>query len=502
MIRLAWRNVSRDWTRSFLAIGGMAAAAIILASALTLANTHQSGAYAQYRYALGGDIIALPGHFLVDRSLYAGEPTAKWSWHSWDATWQGNLSQFIPGIGDKGYLAPAESTEVFNLDALNAVRPTLESSGVQKVYPYLELPAFTLAGEAGEGGRGAQDGYGGKDGNPIQGGDAGQRAFVTPLRARDPAVDGAWLKEIPAPTSRFPVGVSLAGGRWLNASDDGKMVAVVSAYRPAEAGPAPSPGQSITVSVPEVSYDSQGRPSFDFGHRHQFELQVAGVFNMVLDVRGELRSLVALPWETGEIMIPSATFAAIHQQVSGGRPPVSAGQLGLVVDDMTQMGTTLDALTKAFPDWTVLSAPHLASMANRGAGGAIPADLTGAFVVVAFLLAGALAAGNMYVVVHQRSKQIGILKSVGASAGQVFVLVLAEVAGYALVGGTAGLLFVEAFYALTVLSSGVTPAVAFSRIGSTSLLVLGTVTLAALVFGLAPAWFAATRPTAQVLRND
>lgn len=473
MLRLAWRNVSRDWTRSLLAISGMALAAFILTSALALSNTYHTGALARYRFALGGDIVALPGHFFVDRTLYGGAAGGDvWTWHPWDRSWQGNLGQFVPGIGENGYLAPENEPAVFRLAELSGARETLQRAGVKSIYPYLSLPAFTVAAKS---------------------------TSVTPILARQPADDHGWIvQDLDIPDDS--AGTRLVDGRWFDAQDDGKPVALVSLDRPADAGPAPSVGDSVSVSVPAVSLGPDGRPVFDFGRRQTFQLEVVGAYDVTLEAA--LGDSPKIPWDTGAIMVPAQTFDHIYRQVSGGEAPAVAGQLGLVVKDMTQMGRTLKALGQAFPGWTFLAAPQVAGMLGRGAGGAIPADLSRAFVVVSFLLAGALVAGNMYVIIHQRSKQIGILKSIGASGAQVFGMVLVEVAGYALAGGLAGWVLVTALYALIVLTSGAGLAVVGAKAAVTLVVVLGTTIGVAALFGLAPAWFAAAQPAARVLRND
>ena len=285
------------------------------------------------------------------------------------------------------------------------------------------------------------------------------------------------------------------------------MVALVSVSRPPEAGPAPIPDTTVTVNVPAVSIGPDGRPVFDYGRRQEFRLQVVGEYNVTLDLAPQTgdpaeRSALPIPWETGDIMIPAKTFETLYSRVSGGAAPEVTGQLGLVVKDMNQMNSTLKALGQAFPDWTFLPAPQLAGMLQREAGGAIPANLSGAFVLVSFLLAGALAAGNMYVIIHQRSKQIGILRSIGASSRQVFGMVLAEIVGYALVGGLVGWALVLALYSLIVLTSGAGLGVVGAKAAGTLVVVLGTTLGVAATFGLAPAWFAAGQPAARALRND
>ncbi len=500
MLRLAWRNVSRDWNRSVLAISGMALAAFVLTSALALSNTYHAGALARYRFALGGDIVALPGHFFVDRALYGGASggegggargsvaggapagAADWTLRRWDPTWQGNLGQFVPGIGEKGYLAPANDPDVFRLDTLQASAGAFGKAGVAGIYPYLSLPAFT---------------------------ETAGKTYPTPLRARQAGFDAVWVRqdEVGVNANAVTPGIRLVTGRWLEPSDEGRMVALVSANRPAGAGPAPAPDTTVTVSVPAVTVGADGRPVFDYGRRQEFRLQIVGLYNVTLDVVRENEGeggtgSAPVPWETGDIMIPSKTFETLYSLVSGGAAPEIAGQLGLVVKDMNQMNRTLKALSQAFPDWTFLPAPQLAGMMQRQAGGAIPANLSGTFVLVSFLLAGALAAGNMYVVIYQRSKQIGILRSIGASSRQVFGMVLVEVVGYSLAGGLVGWVLVLALYSLIVLTSGAGLAAVGAKAGSTLVVVMGTTLAVAAAFGLAPAWFAAGQPAARVLRHD
>jgi hypothetical protein len=484
MVRLAWRNVARDWTHSLLAVAGMIVASAVMTFALTLSGTWHSSALARHRFVAGGDIVALPARMpsSADRlGRHAAATDVAWELRWWDSAWRSNLDEFAPDLGQEGYLAPAGAADTFAIDLPEDERRSLARAGVKDVYPYLCLPAFSI-GTTGE-------------------------MTTTPLRARRPEADLAW-------TTLPDSGIELLAGRPLTPDDEGKPVAVVSYIRPRGAGPTPRLGSVITVRVPGVTLDADGRPTFDYTRMRAFEFEVVGFINVLREVEtsqnGQPGSApgnytqVSIMWELDEIMIPTLTFDRVHREVAGGKPPAVTGQLGLVVEDMTRLGRTKKALVAAFPDWTFLTAPELASLQTsvRGAGTALPADLSGLFAGLLFLLAGTLMAGNMYVLVAQRAKQIGILKSIGATRLDVCFLVLWEVAGYALVGGVIGFLGVAALNAVVLLTSGVLITRVLAQAGVNAGVVLASTVLVAMIFGVGPAWLAAGLPPARSLRSE
>jgi putative ABC transport system permease protein len=108
----------------------------------------------------------------------------------------------------------------------------------------------------------------------------------------------------------------------------------------------------------------------------------------------------------------------------------------------------------------------------------------------------------MHVLTIQRKREIGVLKALGASTGQVFSVIILEAVGFSLTGGLAGYVVVRGFFSLVMLytDAGLFR-VSLMTVESLMRVLLLTVGVA-LLSGLPPAYQAAFRTTTEVLRDE
>ncbi len=121
---------------------------------------------------------------------------------------------------------------------------------------------------------------------------------------------------------------------------------------------------------------------------------------------------------------------------------------------------------------------------------------TGAIAMIALIVAGILVMNVMLVAVSERTREIGLMKALGAANAQVLSLFLAEAATITLVGGITGLLF--GVMALQLLGVAV-PDIPIATPLWAAEAAIGVSMAVGLLFGLWPAAKAAKLPPVAAL---
>lgn len=120
-------------------------------------------------------------------------------------------------------------------------------------------------------------------------------------------------------------------------------------------------------------------------------------------------------------------------------------------------------------------------------------------VAVICMLVGGIGVMNIQLVsVRERRREIGVLKALGATGGQVCLLFLLEAAAYALLGGVLGILVGEIVVRLTGAWIGIWAVIDPALLP----LAVGFATLIGIFFGVAPAWRAARMQPVDALRQQ
>jgi putative ABC transport system permease protein len=152
---------------------------------------------------------------------------------------------------------------------------------------------------------------------------------------------------------------------------------------------------------------------------------------------GSTIQILGKPWRVSGI-IASGKLARIVfplevlQKLSSNEGKVS--QIYLKVDDPNNISPLVKELKAKLTDYSIYSAEELVSMYNPSN---IPALREFTFVIMAIgvLIGFAVVCLSMYMAVLQRTREIGILKSLGSSNGFILRIILAEAALLG-VGGT------------------------------------------------------------------
>jgi putative ABC transport system permease protein len=151
---------------------------------------------------------------------------------------------------------------------------------------------------------------------------------------------------------------------------------------------------------------------------------------------------------------------AVVQNLQGNTGKVS--QIYLKLDDPANTDAVIASLNKLLPGYQILSMQDILtqlSVENVPGLSTFINVMVGIAVVIAF----AVVCLSMYMAVLQRTREIGILKSLGASRGYVLELIVAEAFVMGLCGTMAGILlsFVARWLILTLVPASLQQAIAY-----------------------------------------
>jgi len=345
----------------------------------------------------------------------------------------------------------------------------------------------------------------------------------TPLRGRDLQLD-----EIQEPSLKEYI----SEGRWFTTDDNDNMVAVVTAERHYPPGQRPhGVGDIIRLVVPRIG-EQEGQITYDFANPLLYELTIIGIIDIPAraSVLGEQRGpnflniTLQLYTQSDEIQIPLDTWQRIYREAGGDL--VMPQQLALQVEDLSYLEDIVTELRQNFNAFSFYSVPQLLERAdnflienaekaillpNLAAGlvqpppqdqAALALDLRLPMVVLIFINAAMVIASNLLIMVSERKQEIGILKAVGSTRGQVVQMVLSE----ALLVSSLGSLMGFAAFRLPAVFNQLTNGVALANIGGDVLrdlfMVLAVAGAASLVFGMIPAITMANLSVKAVLQGE
>ncbi len=196
-----------------------------------------------------------------------------------------------------------------------------------------------------------------------------------------------------------------------------------------------------------------------------------------------------------------APYTAVQDQIAGYGPyssidleAVSAARTTAAEAEATATLEAANKTTAASPGFTIENQASLLQSSN--ASNKVFTTLLGAVAGISLLVGGIGVMNIMLVSVTERTREIGIRKTVGARRGDILSQFLAEAVLLSMLGGLVGV-------AVGLIGSqfkidGVQPVVAWYAVG----LAFGVSVAVGLFFGLYPASRAASLPPAEALRRD
>lgn len=497
-VSLGLVNVRRNLSRSVLAIAGMAVASLVVTSLLSLAPSKHQGAQLAERFLFGGDIVitglqVISGaHDLDPRTT---EPGA-WRLERPARDGAGLWGELVPWLWTYGSLAPREGTraqghsvpwlqagETAALVQRLAANPAVLSARPITLWPVLEVPST-----------------GGPQAALRSGG------F---LLGRDPVADrGNWGPFLSSLVSE---------GRYLEQGDG--LVGLVDSHRGLRGLGYSYPGGVLRLAVPAARADADGAPVFDYTTARAIDLPVVGLLSTVIGTEVVGGQPVEVNWGTGAVLVPQDALDLLAREL--GLPAAPANAIAVRARSLIGLDKLVGELRRELPGVRVASLQELlASVSLSGAPGplqaemsghilalslrprALPLDLNLIFAFIAFTIAALIVAGNLLVLLAQRKREIGILRALGARAGDVAIMVLTEMILLSLMGCVLGYWPIRLLSTFTLVSNRLS----LARILTLTLGDFGLVTCLglgfAVAFGLLPAAAAIRVTCTEALRDD
>lgn len=199
------------------------------------------------------------------------------------------------------------------------------------------------------------------------------------------------------------------------------------------------------------------------------------------------------PGKLAHIFLPLATL----QELDGTTGKVA--QIYLKLDDPANTNTVVDSIKSLLPGYNIYSVEELVSLTSVDN---VPflRPLLNVIIGVAVLIGAAVASLSMYMAVQQRTREIGILKSLGASKLLVLKIILMEALFLGLGGSILGIGF--SFLSRWLLAKLV-PASLPQAIVPEWWPIAGAIAMAAAIFGaLYPGMLAAKQDPIQALAYE
>ncbi len=472
-IRLGMLSITRQLSRSALALVTLVMAAISLTASLTISSGYPAQAFRNYRDYLGGDIVAYPVRIMTSNS-----EDGKLELYRLPKNEFSTLTMFYPHIANEGFLsrvAPVlRPMHEADREAL------LRNPEIVSLCPLYRLPVSqSLNGSRSE-------------------------AAIRALTEADPLEQ--YLVSQLSPELR-----SGAMPIWLN-------------ERPAEGVSLPNLGQEIELIVPSLLVAPDGSVQIDDTVRQSLAAQVAGFYALPTqeiswsDGQGGMMSEQGY-FDRPEIWVSQANWEHVWAMAAPGQEP-QAFSYGLTVRNMGSLEAVAGELQVNNPAMTIVSAPNLAKLAqksqlidhfkflprefqlakNKPQFG-LPQDMGKIISLFIYLNAGLLMAARMLTGAAARRKEIGILKAIGARRRDIMLMALTEAVVLSVIGSTIGFILAYSAALLQQLTNHVAITSILLDLVKSFGLVIGETVAIGLVFGLLPAWRLSKLTVNEVLRS-
>jgi len=229
-------------------------------------------------------------------------------------------------------------------------------------------------------------------------------------------------------------------------------------------------------------------------------------------------------WTTNQVQVSLDTFLDLARAVGLDEPRPSAllvgvRQLRLVNETVEELRTALEGGTiLSVPDWfetqellpePLIQVPPDDALALRFGEGeaavrsfAPPGVVTTLLVGLAYLMGGTLYAGNIYLLLTQRKKELAIMRVLGARASQVLTAMVTEAGLLAVGGALLGALLMSPPVLWQLGTSRLTVLELATSYGAVVLQVMALAAGVALLFGGLPAYLVVRRTIEQVLYDE
>lgn len=484
--KLAVTEVRRNPTRTLVAVIASALAAMIVVLLRVVPEGYNVGIAMAERTYSGGDIIIFP----AQAPLSSDTPMLIWrSWQGSDS--QSHLLYYFPETGSKGYLTEETCTGWRSMIPGKIIESIREIPNVRSISAYRSLPC--LVDIDGQKVSAILRGFD-LDGYPID-------EYLENNSIGDHAFSQANAFEILVPSQ-------------------------IQSFKNIKEG------HIISVLVPEpvvTRFDSFDKNTDDviqtgvsWDEAKQYRFTVSGRYAIkvgeVPDMEAAANSpdpppMIPIYWKRPEVIIPISVFEEIikdlnpnpdNQDIYDFELNFPCYQVAVTVNRMSKLRETVGDIRKSLGnDYGVYAVPEALTYAAKSRNHVVmPPDLHSVFSSLIIGFACVVVAGNIYIIVVQQKRKLGLLRVVGATSGNIIQYILTLVAYVSAVGAFSGVIAGNILYLITLIGSDLTIREWFVQaLGDFSIIMSLSIGIS-LAIGFGIAWWASRLPCSEVLSRE
>ncbi len=483
--RLAIKEIRRNPTRTVVAVIACALAAMIVILLRIVPEGYNVRLALPERTYSGGDILI----FSAQAPLTSTKSNML-TWRSWPGSdWQSHLLYYFPGTSLKGYLAEEKDTGWRAMVPSDIVDLIKDIPNINRVSSYYSLPC-TITVE--------------------------NKDVFAILRGFD--LNGYLLDDYLEGNSARTSGFS---------HDNAKEVIIPSNLKEFSKL---NINDSVSISIPKptiVKYGSYGKtPALQIGSdwnkakqypftvSQKYAIQVGEEFDMeAAGDSGDPPPPIPIYWERPEILIPIKTFEEIVNRFHVGfdaditnnfTSNFPSYQVMVTVDKSSKLRETTRLLRETLgTDYGIYAVPEALSQGSgSGSHVVMPPDLHAVYSALIIGFASVVAAGNIYIIVVQQKRKLGLLRVVGATSSNIIQYILTLVAYVAAVGSFSGIITGNLLYLLTLLGADLSIKEWLVQALCDSGLIITLSAGLSLTIGFGIAWWASRLSCSEVLSRE
>ncbi len=482
--KLAITEVRRNPTRTIVAILACALSAMIVILLRVVPEGYSVGLAMPERTFSGGDIVIFPAQAPLTSS-----EEGMLTWRNWPGSdWQSHLLYYFPETDVQGYLAEESCTGWRGMIPENVIEKIKGIPNVGHLSVYRSLPCVVTV--EGQQIAAILRGFD-MAGHPIDGhlslGLEKKTAFSS---------DDAWEILVPDKQKNFSK---------LQVDD------LVSILIPKPTFMWYASMSAESEPALQIGLDWDAAEEFQFAISQKYAIQVGVEFDMEAAVGSpDPPPPIPVYWERPEFILPMKTFQAILEKLS---PKLDYGsnfdslypsyQMGVVVDKSSKLRETTRLIREALGnDYGVYAVPEAVSFTGTGNHVVMPPDLHRVYSVLIIGFASVVVAGNIYIIVVQQKRKLGLLRAVGATSSNIIQYILTLVAYVSALGSLSGIIVGNILYLVALLGTDLSIKEWFLQTLGDSFAIIGLSAGLSLAIGFGIAWWASRLSCSEVLSRE
>ncbi|HRC53663.1 MAG TPA: hypothetical protein PLK53_04080 [Bacillota bacterium] len=483
--KLAVTEVRRNPTRTRIAVLASALAAMIVILLRIIPEGYPVGIAMPERTYTGGDIVIFPAQSPLSSAENSALVLRDWQ----GSDWQSQILYYFPDIVKTGYLCKEECMGWRAMVPKDVMTAISDIPNVNSAYSYIALPCLVNTGDA----------------------------II-------PAILRGFYEQPAYPLEPY---IAKPGNFFSEYSVEDKEAIIPKQTKGLEDLRA---GKMLHVTIPEpkvTEFVSQGGKvsqhiGTDWENATEYSLKIIGTYSIQIGEEIDYEAwsnssspqppMIPVYWNRPEVLVSAELFEEIVRDTCSDFDPkylesfsslFPTYQITLTVDNMSRIRETTRLVREALgSDYGVYAVPEALNAASSQGHVVMPPDLHKLFSALIIGFSAIVVAGNIYIVVVQQKRKIGLFRVVGATSKDILQYVLTLVAYVSLLGTCIGGVLGNLLYLLSFLGSDMEFKTWFSQALSDFGVIAGLSVAVSLGIGFAIAYWASRLPCSEVLSRE